>query len=321
MSVTESSASRDWSALSPAFADSLVALTAHLDTASVGVAFYDRRFRCEAVNHAFADIWRASPEAFLGKNISISFGSHSRKLKSLVQRAFSSKAVICNFELVNNSAKGSAALHWLINLYPLTDARGRVNLVAMAVCESETKDSLEFHLANLAAKLHECLPASPLLSDAGFPELLSRSLQFAARSVQNLRGSVEQGSPLDGAQLETDLMPLALFLSLSGLHGSAAPAAISGLVPAHLEEDSQIPPIVPVLASDPAPALTDVPSPRELQVLRHLATGQSNKEIGLALGISTRTVETYRARIIRKLSLHSTAELVRYAIRHKIIEL
>jgi DNA-binding NarL/FixJ family response regulator len=62
------------------------------------------------------------------------------------------------------------------------------------------------------------------------------------------------------------------------------------------------------------------PSPRERQVLRFLADGKSSKEIGSILDISTRTVESYRARIMLKLDLHSTAALVRYAIRTNIVE-
>lgn len=58
---------------------------------------------------------------------------------------------------------------------------------------------------------------------------------------------------------------------------------------------------------------------REREVLRHLAEGRSNKEVGIILGISTRTVETHRARMMRKLRLHSMNQLVRFAIRHRII--
>jgi DNA-binding NarL/FixJ family response regulator len=58
---------------------------------------------------------------------------------------------------------------------------------------------------------------------------------------------------------------------------------------------------------------------REREVLRLLADGKSNKEIGVLLNISTRTVETHRARVMRKLGLHSMNQLVRYAIRHRII--
>ena len=51
-----------------------------------------------------------------------------------------------------------------------------------------------------------------------------------------------------------------------------------------------------------------------------LAEGRSNKEIGVALGIATKTAETHRAHVFAKLSLHSMSELVRYAIRNRIIE-
>ena len=75
---------------------------------------------------------------------------------------------------------------------------------------------------------------------------------------------------------------------------------------------------MPATADDDASrgALTS----RERQVLRHLADGKTNKEIGVQLTISARTVETHRARLLRKLNLHSMSELVRYAIRHRIIK-
>ena len=60
-------------------------------------------------------------------------------------------------------------------------------------------------------------------------------------------------------------------------------------------------------------------SSRERQVIRLLAEGKSNKEMGITLGISVRTVETYRARMMLKLDLGSIAEVVRYAVRHKIV--
>lgn len=59
---------------------------------------------------------------------------------------------------------------------------------------------------------------------------------------------------------------------------------------------------------------------REREVLQLVAEGKSNKEIGTALQITTKTAETHRARMMAKLSLHSVADLVRYAIRNQIIE-
>jgi len=61
-------------------------------------------------------------------------------------------------------------------------------------------------------------------------------------------------------------------------------------------------------------------TPREREVLQLLAEGKSNKEVGTALKISTKTAETHRARIMAKLGLHSMADVVRYAIRNHVIE-
>ena len=60
-------------------------------------------------------------------------------------------------------------------------------------------------------------------------------------------------------------------------------------------------------------------SDREFQVLRLIAEGRKNQEIGEKLAISSRTVGTYRARILEKLRLKTTAELVRYAIMHDLL--
>jgi DNA-binding NarL/FixJ family response regulator len=60
------------------------------------------------------------------------------------------------------------------------------------------------------------------------------------------------------------------------------------------------------------------PTPREAEVIRLLAEGKANKEIAVKLGITIRTVETHRAKIMLKLGLHSLTELIHYAIRHKI---
>ena len=61
-------------------------------------------------------------------------------------------------------------------------------------------------------------------------------------------------------------------------------------------------------------------SPREREIAQLLAEGKTNKEIAAKLGVSVKTIDAHRANIMRKLSLHSIAELVRYAIREKLIE-
>jgi len=61
-------------------------------------------------------------------------------------------------------------------------------------------------------------------------------------------------------------------------------------------------------------------SPREREVLQLVAEGRTNKEVGHVLAISVKTVETHRSALMRKLDLHDTASLVRYAIRRGLIE-
>jgi two-component system response regulator NreC len=65
----------------------------------------------------------------------------------------------------------------------------------------------------------------------------------------------------------------------------------------------------------------DVLSARERQVLELVAQGRSNIEIGSHLGLSHKTIARHRERIMKKLNLHSRTELVKFAIRTKLITL
>ena len=68
-------------------------------------------------------------------------------------------------------------------------------------------------------------------------------------------------------------------------------------------------------SEDGVARLTD----REREVLQLIAEGKTNKEVAHALSVSVNTVETHRKHIMEKLDLHNTAELVRFAIRTKIV--
>lgn len=61
-------------------------------------------------------------------------------------------------------------------------------------------------------------------------------------------------------------------------------------------------------------------SPRENQIVKLIAEGKCNKEVGEILHISVKTVESHRAHVMDKLNLHSVTELVRYAVRNNIVE-
>jgi two-component system, NarL family, response regulator NreC len=63
----------------------------------------------------------------------------------------------------------------------------------------------------------------------------------------------------------------------------------------------------------------DLLTDREKEILQLLAEGRSNKEVASMLNLSINTVETHRTRIMQKLGLHSSAEIVLYAVRKRII--
>jgi len=59
---------------------------------------------------------------------------------------------------------------------------------------------------------------------------------------------------------------------------------------------------------------------RERQVLQLVAEGKTSKEIGVVIGVGTKTAESYRARVMKKLDIHDIAGLVRYAIREGMVQ-
>jgi DNA-binding NarL/FixJ family response regulator len=85
--------------------------------------------------------------------------------------------------------------------------------------------------------------------------------------------------------------------------------AVTGLIIGHLAKTSA-----------PSPSPGNV-SPRELEVLKLLALGRTNREVAAALDISVKTVDAHRSNIMRKLNLRTYSDLIRFAIRHQIIEI
>ena len=67
-------------------------------------------------------------------------------------------------------------------------------------------------------------------------------------------------------------------------------------------------------------ASRDSLTPRQREIVQLLAEGRCNKEVASRLGISVRTAETHRYKVMRKLQLHAISDLVRYAIRNGLVE-
>lgn len=72
---------------------------------------------------------------------------------------------------------------------------------------------------------------------------------------------------------------------------------------------------------EPPASVLDQLSDREREVLRGLAEGHTNKAIAARLGLSVKTVETYRARLCSKLRLRSRPELLQFSLRHGLLSI
>jgi DNA-binding NarL/FixJ family response regulator len=69
------------------------------------------------------------------------------------------------------------------------------------------------------------------------------------------------------------------------------------------------------------PSVKAVLTPREREVIQLLAEGKTSKEVAVALKLSVKTAETHRTNLMRKLDLHSVADLTLYAIRNGIVQI
>ena len=67
-------------------------------------------------------------------------------------------------------------------------------------------------------------------------------------------------------------------------------------------------------------AMKDRLTSREREVVQLLAEGKTSKEVAVVLNLSVKTAETHRTNVMRKLDLHSVADLVRYAVRNRIVQ-
>ena len=74
------------------------------------------------------------------------------------------------------------------------------------------------------------------------------------------------------------------------------------------------------IGGDPHREPHELLSDREYEVMRKLASGRGIKDTAADLNLSPATVATYRARVLTKLRLRTTAELIRYALDHRLIE-
>jgi DNA-binding CsgD family transcriptional regulator len=309
--ANESFASDGSNEIGEPFADTLKSFRSRINCSTVGIALYDKKWQCMAVNAAFATMHNVS--AHLGKTVHQIVGEEILRVEPIFRRVWETGNPFSNVLLTTQPLSSAEKARWLLNLYPIKDASGQVCFVAIAFSEVTRRSNVESQLSRLTSKLQPDASGNFNVLGEEFTQRSARTLDLVKRSVELLKCSMSLRCCVFEARLRKEFARQALFLS-----GTRPQTSL--FRPFLRRRGSEAVPASRPSANNQGDTPAGNPSPRERQILHLLADGNSNKEIGTLLKISTRTVEFYRARIMLKLDLHSTAALVRYAIRNNIVE-
>jgi PAS domain S-box-containing protein len=270
----------------------------------IGVAVLDSRMRFRAINGALAEMNGMAAAKHVGRKLRYVLGGAASKVEGAMDQVIQTGKPT-SLELTAVLPRRAERGHWMESFFPIRDVKGGVTQVAAVVLEITEMQNLERSLNRLVGNLRHIRAT------------LKTELQFYGRTVGSsgeqselLRRTIELAELcIAEAQAVYRIPRLGHFMNMPQVCGLDV-------------EDSK-----PVTSSPDIDqrgrnnaGRAQKLSPRELAVLRLLANGKNNKEVGAALEISRRTAEAYRARLMSKMALHSLADLVRFAVRSKIIE-
>jgi DNA-binding CsgD family transcriptional regulator len=248
--------------------------------------------RYRAINGALAAMNGVPAVRHVGKRPRHIFGNVANKVEGVIDQVVGTgKPVSLDVTLQLPLREGIG--RWLESFSPIRDLKGHVTQVVAVVLEITKRQDLERSLNHLVGSLlhirttmKDELELNRVTDEQPNEqsELLTQSVALATQCIQEVQSLCE--APC----LQTSVkLPQMKCLDVKG----CAPGEVG------------------------ARRL----SPRERSVLQLLADGKNNKEVGELLGISVRTAEAYRARLMNKVEIHSLAHLVRFAVRNKIVEL
>src|SRR3984893_17852331 len=301
LSGTESNIGRQLS-LAGAMGEPYDLLPALFSRSMVGVAICDRQFRFRALNDALAPINGIPVPAHLGKTIHAVVGNAAEKVLPAFEHVFATGQPLSNFEVTAKLPSRGAPGHWNESYFPIKDDAGEVQQVGAVVLELTRRKDIDAAVFRLTEGLtqikavlrnhpHELQPAGLATGGASLDDVFARA-----------------GALLESCVLETRAISRLL-------HSAPCFSAVQPLQPARTGQAREF-----AAAEQIADRGYNALSEREREVAAYLASGKTNKQIASMLTISTRTVESHRARVMLKLGMHSLSDLVRYAVRTHLIQ-
>jgi PAS domain S-box-containing protein len=264
-------------------------LRALFDECTIGFVTVDDQLRYRFVNNALAEMVGVAPKKLLGKTIRDVLGKAAGAFEPPFKQVFSSGVDVSNLEISAKLSTRDEVGHWIHNYFAIRNATGRVNQVGAIVVEITDQIKLQQSLCRIAKGFFQNLLLSAHDSDALLRDVMQKSLGQIPRS-----GASRDRYAVVGLSNQMPISPRQSALEAFQAYSESSASATAGAV-----------------------TLT----PREREVVKLLVQGTGNKETAAILGITVKTIETHRAKIMLKLGLHSTRELVHYAIHTKMLDL
>jgi DNA-binding CsgD family transcriptional regulator len=283
------------------------------ESSTVGIAVCDRQFRYRAINDALAFMNGLPASEHLGKTLYAVLGAAAAKIQHPLEIVFATGRPLSNLEITAELPARAGPGHWIESYFPIKDEAQVVQEVGIIVLELTKRTEIEAALLKITDNLASI--SSSLRKD---------SVALEPSDLSTGRAAIGHIIARCQAQLENCLSDVraASRLLRAAPQSTAAPpsprgwvAAVQLLQKAHRQDFTTLHSIAG------EPECVSPLSVREREVIALLAKGKTNKEIAGLLGISNRTVESHRARIMLKLDLDSLSDLVRYAVRSEIIRL
>jgi DNA-binding CsgD family transcriptional regulator len=274
----------------------------------LGVAILSDELRFLAINSALALMHGIPTRDHLGRTPGEVLGGAARVVEPIMNRVLTTGKSSLNVEIIAELPTKTEEGNWIANYVPIKDATGKVKKIAALVLEMTKSKKFEKCVLSLMDNLPRIRDQVICLglrnrAEPDWEESWDSSVGLLERCVREIRSYSRMIEPFGRRMSDIPALRYQAQIAMPFARGNPS------------KENSEQPDSKPNGKNGPIPL-----PPRQLEVMLLLAGGKTNKEISTDLAIAVRTVEAYRARIMLKLNLHSMNELVRYAVRHGMIE-
>lgn len=266
---------------------------------SVGLAVFDTQARVVMSNPAFAFMLaNSSAASCVGKTIRELLGDSVEELEHAIKQVWETGQIEPDIDVLVRMPNKGLGRHWLFNLIRVKDETKGQDQVLAITTETSHQRRVEQYLLTLMADI----------------SWIRDKISKDPMGLQNRREIFQSPGERVGL-LGAFLEELRNFSAMLRGEAITPPERIETV-------GSQLEPAKHGMETRGARANKFVTlSRREKEVLGLVASGMVSKEIAPRLSVTVRTVDTYKARLRLKLDLHSTTELVLYAVRNRIVSL